>query len=546
MIRPLLFTVLLCMFGTKSQAYDIAVENADGVKLYYNYINDGKELEVTHNGNARSYTGSVIIPEEVTYMNRTRKVTSIGRKAFLSCIRLTSVTIPNSVTSIGDEAFMECLGLTSVTIPNSVTSIGDAAFMDCIVLTSVAIGNSVTRIGNEAFLRCNSLTSVTIPNSVTSIGDAAFMDCIDLTSVTIPNSVTSIGSWAFSSCLDLTSVTIPNSVTSIGNAAFYGCSGLTSVTIPNSVTSIGDKVFYGCSGLTSVTIPNSVTSIGDAAFMDCIVLTSVAIGNSVTRIGNEAFLRCNSLTSVTIPNSVTSIGDAAFYGWDLPEVISKIENPFKITGKSDNNYRTFSLNTFNNATLYVPIGTIEKYKSTEGWKDFVFIEEGNGIGNTPLNPTKCEKPTISYQNGKLTFNCSTEGATYQYSITDSDIRTGNAKEIQLGVTYNISVYASKAGYEDSEKATATLCWIDVDPKTEGITNSVSNVRANAVLIQSDGNVLNISGVPEGSEIIVYNLSGQKVGSARATCDVTNINTTLDSGEIGIVKIGDKSVKVIIR
>ena len=56
---------------------------------------------------------------------------------------------------------------------------------------------------------------------------------------------------------------------------------------------------------------------------------------------------------------------------DLQEVISKIENPFKI----DN--ITFSYNTFYNATLYVPTGTIDKYKTTRGWKKFVFIEEGS-------------------------------------------------------------------------------------------------------------------------------------------------------------------------
>ena len=30
-----------------ASAYDIEVKNADGVTIYYNYINDGTELEVT-------------------------------------------------------------------------------------------------------------------------------------------------------------------------------------------------------------------------------------------------------------------------------------------------------------------------------------------------------------------------------------------------------------------------------------------------------------------------------------------------------------------
>ena len=338
----LLFAMIL--LPLVASAHDIEVQNADGVTIYYNYINDGTELEVTYQGSSyfsssNEYQGNVVIPEEVTYMNRTRKVTSIGDDAFYKCSLLTSVTIPNSVTSIGDDAFYGCSGLTSVTIPNSVTS-----------------------IGSYAFWNCSGLTSVTIPNSVTSIGGWAFWNCSGLTSVTIPNSVTSIGDGAFSNCSGLTSVTIPNSVTSIGINAFASCKGLTSVTIGNSVTSIGDGAFYGCSGLTSVTIPNSVTSIGECAFS-----------------------YCSGLTSVTIPNSVTSIGGGAFDGVDIPTVISLIENPFKITGKTSIS-RTFSHNTFFNATLYVPKGTIEKYKATGGWKDFVFIEGiTNGIANIPAN-----------------------------------------------------------------------------------------------------------------------------------------------------------------
>ena len=482
MKKQVLFTILAMLVSVSAFSHDIEVANADGVTIYYNYTNDGTELAVTYRGSSYSsysneYQGSVVIPEEVTYMNRTRKVTSIGGWAFYECSRLTSVTIPNSVTSIGGSAFSSCSGLTSVTIPNSVTSIGNWAFSGCSGLTSVTIGNSVTSIGDWAFSDCSGLTSVTIGNSVTSIGKRTFYECSGLTSVTIPNSVTSIGDGAFVGCSGLTSITIPNSVASIGSQAFYGCSGLTSVTIGNSVTSIGSSAFYYCSGLTSVTIPNSVASIGNYAFIGCSGLTSVSIPNSVTSIGNYAFSGCSGLTSVTIPNSVTSIGSAAFYYCsgltsvtigsgvtsigssafdrvDIPTVVSLIENPFAITGKTSDT-RTFSQNTFNNATLYVPKGTIEKYKATEGWKDFLFIEEGTGGGDTP-EPQKCATPTITYKNGKLKFSCETEGVEFVYNITPPSAKAGKGTDISVPTTYKVTVYATKAGYDNSDVATKEI------------------------------------------------------------------------------------------
>ena len=374
----ILLTIFLSMIGLNTLAHDIEVENNDGVTLYYNYTNDGTELAVTFRGTSYyeypdEYTGNVVIPEEVTYMNTTRKVTSIGEGAFRICSGLTSIEIPNSVKSIGDYAFFNCTSLTSISIPNSVTSIGNNAFYSCSGLTSIEIPNSVTSIGNNAFQYCSKLTSFTIPNSVTSIGSEAFYGCSGITTFTIPNSVmsigssafaacaglikvivsdiaawcgiafgndlanplkfahhlysdenteitdlvipigvTSIGNWAFYECTDLTSVTIPNSVTSIGNNAFYSCSGLTSVTIPSSVTSIEDYAFSQCSGLTTISIPSSVTSIEDYAFSQCSGLTTISIPSSVTSIKEGAFSQCSGITSITIPNSVTSIGRHAF------------------------------------------------------------------------------------------------------------------------------------------------------------------------------------------------------------------------------------------
>ena len=289
----------------------------------------------------------------------------------------------------------------------------------------------------------------------------------------------------------------------------------------------------------------SVASIGNNAFGGCGGLTSITIGNGVTLIGENAFWYCVGLTSVTIGNSVTSIGNFAFSGANIPTVISLIENPSAIEGKASTYHRTFSQNTFLNATLYVPKGTIDKYKATDGWKDFVFIEEGTGGGDTPTTQ-KCEKPTISYENGKLTFSSATDGAVCQYSITDTDIKAGSGNEVQLGVTYTISVYATKSGYDNSETATATLCWIDQQPKTEGIANGIANIPANAVLIQSEGGSIKVQGVDEGTQVNVYGINGTQAGSAISQSGAATINTNLQPGSIAIVKIGQKSVKVVIK
>ena len=745
----ILLAMLMSMMGINAFAHDIKVENADGVTIYYNYINDGKELEVTYSGSYYDqYQGNIVIPEEVTYMNRTRKVASIGNSAFSNCSRLTSVTIGNSVTSIGGSAFYGCIGLTSVTIPNSVTSIGGAAFYGCSGLTSVTIGNSVTSIGGSAFYGCIGLTSVTIPNSVTSIGGAAFLECRGLTSVTIGNSVMSIGSEAFYDCRSLTSITIGNSVTSIGEWAFSYCRGLNSVVIGSGVTSIrssafsstplkktiwltntppsgfnyasgavnyvsneqyniNNKVVYpflssyfevdgiryvpvspsertcdaiDCtydSLLTNITVPSIVTYQGISMTVNKVQpyifynnnhIQSVKLGDKVTSIGDGAFGYCSSLKSMVIPKNINSINNYVFDGCTgLKEFIIEdredeltlgsngssplfsscpLDNVYiggNISYKTDKNsgyspfYRNTSLRTviitdketeisenefygctnlhsfiigdgvekfgnwafsgcsslqslsfgsqlnaigkeaFSdcvsvteitskaanpptcdtqalddinkwNCKLYVPKGSLTSYQGADQWKDFFFIAEGEGSGGGPDAPDtkKCAKPSISYNKGELSFASATEGVEFVSTISDSDIKSFNTSTIQLGVTYNISVYATKSGYENSETATATLCWIDVDPKTEGITNGVANVRANPVLIQSNGNVLSISGAPEGAEINVYSLSGQKVGSAKAVSESTDVITTLNAGEVGIVKIGEKAVKVTIK
>ncbi len=147
------------------------------------------------------------------------------------------------------------------------------------------------------------------------------------------------------------------SVTSIGDGAFANHSGLTSVTIPNSVTSIGNYAFFNCSGLTSVTIPNSVTSIGDSAFNGCSGLSSVTIGNSVTSIGDSAFKDCSGLTKL---------------------VSLAVEPPICGRGAFEKVDKT-------TCQLLVPEESINKYKTADQWKEFLYILGYDGVDDVSVD-----------------------------------------------------------------------------------------------------------------------------------------------------------------
>ena len=101
------------LYSTSAIAHDIEVKNADGVTIYYNWINNNTEVAVSYRGEnvdsyKKEYSGNVVIPESIIYNGNSYKVTSIGKFAFDSCSGLTSVGIPNSITSIDYSAFTSC------------------------------------------------------------------------------------------------------------------------------------------------------------------------------------------------------------------------------------------------------------------------------------------------------------------------------------------------------------------------------------------------------------------------------------------------------
>ena len=173
----------------------------------------------------------------------------------------------------------------------------------------------------------------------------------------------------------LKSITIPSNVTEIGPGGIAFAS-LTSIIVDESnpaydsrnncnaiIETKTNSLIQGCN---NTIIPNTVTEIGETAFAAS-GITNITIPNSVTKIGLGAFFYCTSLSSITIPNSVTTIGENAFDDcYVLSEVHVEAINPPKLLNNS-----VF----YSEIKIYVPAESIDIYRATEYWKEFVLLAE---------------------------------------------------------------------------------------------------------------------------------------------------------------------------
>lgn len=369
-------------------------------------------------------------------------VKTISNYAFTNCESLESIVLSQNLVSIGEKAFKGCKSLKTITLPDAVQSIGAMAFYDCESLKEASLNEGLKSIGEQAFYECCDLNSIVIPISLEQLGSKVFYcgyqdnylqhvyvkweenpfvgtgDEIDVYRSSEAQLHVPVGTKAlYESVLPWKNFNIiveeiePNDDPNIINFADNVVRGLcieawdtngdnylsmeeaAAVTDLGTVfndnkdiktfdelkyftglTSIANRAFRECQRLTSITLPNTVKSIEDAAFEHCNKLSEIIIPNSVKAIGNWAFETCSALSTVTIGSRVTEIGKCAFNRCgNLTSVY--VQNPVPIAIYD----QTFSNCT--NATLYVPNGCVDVYKSANYWKEFgQILESGKDAG----------------------------------------------------------------------------------------------------------------------------------------------------------------------
>ncbi|MBR4564217.1 MAG: leucine-rich repeat domain-containing protein [Paludibacteraceae bacterium] len=332
----------------------------------------------------KDYTTYSLTPKD-GYEETTLTVAGIGDYCFRGARNLEQLTIPNTVAEVGMEAFEDALNLKSLDIPESVIHTGWLAFARA-GFEEIVIPASCSKWefnqGTAVFQECLNLRKVTFAKGTTRIPDRIFFGCTALRTVIIPDEVTEIGAGAFAGCSALSYLQLPTSLEKIYNRTFRGCP-LRELEIPAGVQTIEESALLGTL-LTKLTV-NPNNKVFDSRDKCNAVIrtkdnTMVAACNgsfipeSVDSIGYEAFAELDGIRSLTLPKNLKHVAPQAFMNLNnLTLITSYIENPAGVL--EEDAFNGWYANTHEQATLYVPVGTLAAYQADHEWAKFQHIVE---------------------------------------------------------------------------------------------------------------------------------------------------------------------------
>ena len=221
----------------------------------------------------------------------------MGTGVFRKCSLLKEVTInaPKTGSSVNMGTFEGCTNLETVKFADeadaNIINIGGCAFASCIKLTTIKLPNALNHIAAFAF-QSSGLSNITFPETLVSIYENAFANT-DFEEVSLPDSIEFLGQGAFSDCVRLKKVHLSKSLTAIQTECFMSCSRLCEVTGIENIRTIGYNAFLRCHSLKEFDFSN-INFIEKGAF-ECTGLKKIECSSSLMSLEKQAFNGCIDL-----------------------------------------------------------------------------------------------------------------------------------------------------------------------------------------------------------------------------------------------------------
>lgn len=216
--------------------------------------------------------------------------------------------------------------------------------------------------------------------------------------------VVEIGADAFEDCVNLKEVEMPNTITILGYQTFGYCKALTSIKLSESLTELPEECFTHCYSLESISLPESVTILGQECFDSCTKLKNVGLPSKLLRIRQAAFYNCKSLEEIYLPSSLNYIGVWAFENCvNLKTVTCMATTPPSCSTSGF----IFEDSTYAKAELQVPAESLETYKITDPWFNFMNIVACNGSNEVGSISYDAKGYKVYNTNGNLILKTNT-------------------------------------------------------------------------------------------------------------------------------------------
>ena len=235
-------------------------------------------------------------------------------------------------------------------------------------------------------------------------------------------------------------------------------------------------------------------------FGDC-PLESVYIGGDISyskssSFGNSPFYRNTSLRSVVITDKETEVSDNEFYGCTNLK--------------------------------YVQIGddvtTIGKW-AFSGCSSLDYFAFGRSVTDI----------------GEEAFSDCT-GMTQLISHATTPPRCGTQALDDIN-KWTCTLYVPEGSLLSYQAADQWKEFFFID---EGIPTGIAQVAERNVQIQASDGMVSLSGIADGLPIAIYRTDGTQVASGTASDGMATLTTNMAKGSVAIVKIGGKSVKIVMR